>query len=168
MLCARNNSTIDFSGGAIHDHFFVYDNAILNMSGGYVGKNLAAIGNSTITLSGGSVAGVLNVMIDSRIYLVGSGFEVTDLSGNTSTLSIGDKLSDYGTFVDNGPFDSYFTGNITGVLADGSFLDNTFHLDILGIWQGNGNIIITPEPATILFFGLGGMLFRRKHKVFYC
>jgi hypothetical protein len=160
-LSAYNISTVDFSGGSIGNDFVAYDNSTVTMSGGSVTDCLSAIGDSTITMSGGSVGNELSTYVNGIIYLVGSGFEVTDLSGTTTILSVGDKLSDFGTLVDDGSWD-YYAGSITGILSDGSSLNNTFRLNITGEWVGTGDIILIPEPATLSLFGFGTLMLSRK------
>jgi len=71
-------------------------------------------------------------------------------------LSFGDDLRGYGT-----PSDIYgywLSGPISGILQDGSVLDSYFHIWI----DSNAQIIIIPEPGTILLLGLGGLAIRKR------
>lgn len=161
-LTGHHDSSITMTDGSVGNNLFVYHNASITMSGGSVGNDIWATGNGTITLSGGSFAGLFSPLANGTIYLDGTGFEITDLNNVTTSLSNGDKLSDFGTFVDS-IFD-FYTGTITGTLADNSALNNNvFKIYNTGQRAGIADIIIIPEPATICLLGLGlGCLRLRK------
>ena len=126
--------------------------ATINMTGGTIAGNLEAWNLSTITMSGGSVGGDLYVNFKGFIYLNGTDFDV-----NGIPLGYGDRLSDVGIFTEDGDTDRY-TGTITGTLSDGfSSLNNDFEISHYGFGIGIADIIIIPEPATIMFWGLGGI-----------
>lgn len=151
------NSTLDISGGWMSD-FHAYGNSIVTISGGTIDDELAGAFNSTVTMSGGSF-GRIRAYYDGIIYLVGSGFEA-----DGQPLSYGDKLSDFGTYYSTIPWDGggwiegYYSGVITGTLADGTYINNNFYVDA----SDPADIYIIPEPATVLLLGLGGLLFRRR------
>ena len=176
VIGAGDNSTVDVSGGTIGSHLIATDNSIINLTGGLVGSsleawhdssiymlggsvgdNLSTWDNASITISGGTVGNIFSIKNNGVIYLDGTGFEV---DGNP--LVYGDKLSNFGTRIENGIYD-YFTGTITGILSDGSALNNLFMIFNVESLAGTGDIIIIPEPATMLLLGLGGLMLRKKH-----
>jgi hypothetical protein len=161
ILRGWQNSTLEISGGWMED-FYTLGNSTATMTGGTVHDELAAGFDSTITMSGGSF-GNIRAYYDGKIYLIGSGFEV-----DGQPLSYGDKLSDYGTFypvipVGQGYYMNYYSGTITGTLADGSFVNNTFYVAA----DGTAEIFVTPEPATLALLGLGTLMLKRKFGKIY-
>jgi len=151
---AWNNSTIDMTGGFIYYGISALGNSKVSISGGDV-WDIQAVQDSEITISGG-IFNSFSAYINGTIKLVG-----TDFAVDGTPVSAGDKLSDFGTFVENGTQD-YYTGTITGTLEDGSSLDNTFFIYNTGDYAGTGDIFIVPEPATLTLLGLGGLLFRKR------
>lgn len=157
LLRGWGNSTITISGGSIYD-FYTLDNSTATMTGGMVQGTLAAGFNSIITMSGGSF-GKTMAYYNGIINLVGTDFKV-----DGTPLSYGDKLSNFATFYPiipdgQGYYTNCYSGTITGRLADGSYLNNTFIIDA----TGTANIYVVPEPATLLLLGLGGLVLR-KHR----
>lgn len=162
-LFANDNTIITLENGTVHDLQSGRD-ATVTMTGGTV-DILVANTSSTITVSGGLVTDHLTASNNGTIYLDGSGFEVTDLSGKVTSLSYGDNLSILGTLVENRPDGvilDYYAGTITGILSDGSVLNSDFYINNLGARAGTADIFIIPEPATLLLFGLGGLVLRRR------
>ena len=180
-LTARDDSIVNMSGGNVYWNLTARDNTLINMSGGQIGYAIVGYNNTNIimtagtardsrafddaiiTMSGGTIERCLQVYENGSIYLNGSGFEVTDLNGATYSLSYGSILSDYGTLVDVINND-YYTGTITGVLADGSVLDNTFEIYTFGDYIGAADIIIIPEPTALFLFLAGIPLLKKRNK----
>lgn len=157
-----DNSTAAVSGGRTKGMFTTHDASSALITGGTIDGTLQVIHDSTVTLAGGTVGGLLLTAYNGVIFLDGSGFEITDLNGVTTALSIGDRLSDYASYVDQPYSDDYLTGRITGTLADGSILDNQFNLLNLGSQAGTADIIIIPEPATMALLAVGALALARK------
>lgn len=172
-LWAYDNSTINMSGGTVGDSIYTRNDAVLNMTGGS-GRTIRSHGNSTIHMSGGSSNYGLVARDNSTIYMSGGtlGAEIVtqkdgliyllgrDFSINGESLEYGDKLSEFG-MIETGPFDYYY-GVINGILADGSTLNNGFEIYFTGMYEGTGDIIIIPEPTTLLLLGMGGVLMRKR------
>jgi hypothetical protein len=157
-LQGLQNSNLEISGGWMED-FYALGNSTAAMAGGTVHDELAAGFNSTITMSGGSF-GRIRAYYNGKIYLLGSGFEV-----DGQPLSYGDKLSDYGTFysvipIGLGYLYNYYSGTLTGTLADGSFVNNTFYVAA----DGTAEIFVTPEPVTLFLLGFGVAFLRKPKK----
>ena len=83
------------------------------------------------------------------------------LISNTASLKYGDKLSHYGS-LDSGSWGINYSGTITGTLADGTALDNPFTVYNIGDFAGTADIIVVPEPATLLLLSLGGLFLRKR------
>lgn len=160
-----DSSKFTMMGGTLIGGLWTWQDTQAKITGGTVEGNIIAEGTSTIELSGGSFDGELTAYSNGTIYLEGTGFQATDLDGNTTDLSYGDRLSWFGTVIDPYGWDASYVGSITGTLADGSILDSAFRVlpyDVHSDFDCNADIIIIPEPASILLFGLGGLVFRRK------
>lgn len=144
-LHAYNNATISITGGTVEE-LQVWGNNVITMSGGSVKNWLDIRNNSTMSITGGTIAGFLRTVQNGTIYLEGTGFQVTDADGTTTSLCGGDKLSDYATFSVN-----YYRGTISGTLADGfSTLDNKdFYILNAVEWAGTGDIYIVDAPTPI-------------------
>jgi len=186
-LFAFNNASVTMSGGTIEGELHAVDNATVNMILGSVhdlqaGNDatitmtggstdiLAANDNSIVTMSGGLINDIIVAGQDGTMFLEGDGFTVTDLDGNMTSLSYGDKLSNFGTFVEFQPdetFQDYFSGTITGTLIDDSVLDIEFRIYNTGINSGTADIVIIPEPVTLFLLGLGAMSVLRSRRKIY-
>lgn len=127
-LSAYNNSSIEITGGEIVHHLLL-DDSFATVFGGSVGGNLIGENNAIVHMAGGNVEGTLEVAQNGTINLYGTDFEVTDLNGVTAALSERDKLSDFGTLVSDPGNSPYYTGTITGTLAYGETLNNTFKIE---------------------------------------
>jgi len=152
---ATSNSTVNILGGDTNN-LTLHGNANLSMSGGSVG-GLDCRGNSTGTVSGGSIEDYLRVGDSGIIYLHGTNFEI-----NGQPLSYGDHLSDFVPMTHWGETHYEKTGVVTGTLANGTALNNTFSILYLDGIEVPADIIVVPEPATLLMLGLGGMLLRKN------
>ena len=162
QLTSVGDSTITVSDNAFIWIVHPSGNSSVTFNGGFIGHFLIAEENSVVSIKGGdfyehndlppnfeSLSPTTFVATEqSTIYLYGSSF-----SAGGMALEYGDNLRDFGT-VDGENISAY----ITGVLADGSLLNNHFGL------SDEANIIIIPEPATFLLFGLGGLVLRRHRK----
>lgn len=175
LIQAFNNAKITVSGGLINGAVYLVgqtnftmtsgtvagmiqgdDIPTINISGGTVNGGLNIYYNTTANISGGSIGGTLNVTRNGTIYLHG-----TDFTVNGIQLKNGDKLSDFATLYQGNPFYSY-KGNITGILADGSALDNDFGIYRTVSAGEVSDIIIIPEPCGLLLFILGSLTLRRR------
>ncbi len=166
-LFMKNNSSATISGGLIGGDFGMRDNTVATISGGLIGGDFFASDDSVATMSGGSVGGELRVRSNSILYLVGSNFSITT-DGETTELTNNSHLSDYATPFEPMGAESRYIGTITGTLADGSALDNEFSIynfgwnQEIGQYEMAGDIIIVPEPATLLIMCSGVLLLRKR------
>jgi len=145
------------NNGAIH-HIWAEGSADVFINGGSVSSGVAVgglEGRPVVTITGGHV-GLLSVNQDGMIYLVGSNFEV-----NGQTLSYGDKLRDFATYYDTPQgYGNHYYGVVLGSLSDGSLLDTEFA--IYDQYGYTGDIVIIPEPVTVILLGIGALLLRRR------
>lgn len=137
-LSAYNSSTINISGGFAHDYLVAYNSSTVNISGGSLGS-LETQDSSTVNISGGSIthlqAGDLSVVtFYGSDFLAGSG-----LSFNGNRILGNGTLS--GKWMDGTPWSIYIQ-QITPTVT----------------------LLVTPEPATLLLFGLGAIITRTRKK----
>jgi len=135
---AEDHSVMHITDGSLGNYNFeVHDQAEVFWSGGI---------NSADIMSGTEYSSTNNCLIT----YIGTNFAV-----NGIPLENGHSARDYAS---HGTFSGYacLTGRITGTLANGDPLNNTFY-----IFPG-ADIIVVPEPATLLLLGLGAVVLRRK------
>jgi hypothetical protein len=136
-------STLNLSGDMEADTLGVSDSGTLNMFGGNVGL-IEAWNHSTVNLHGGTISNYLLAYgtEDLVISIFGYGFEYDPLAGDYR----GGQLT--GFWLDDTPFsiDLYY--------------DDTPGGPVIDTWS---HITLIPEPATILLFGLGIVLLRKRN-----
>ena len=135
----------------------IFDSSIINVHEGsamavrafnsstfnfYNGDNIAivALDSSTVNLFGGQI-GSINALLDSEINVFGYDFEYI-ASENTDPRSIG-----------NG-------GTLNGYWQNGNSFSILLH-DTDNISYDHLNLIIVPEPCTVLLLGFGGLVLRK-------
>jgi hypothetical protein len=168
-LYAYDNSRVTMSGGFLRNPdsgMYAYDYSQVIISGGYIGWGVEAEGNSHVTVSGGSIIHALRAVGNSHVTVSGGslGNDCKIYAGiypsDDSTMTIvGSNFAINGKKVANGIFndDDWVFGNLTGTLADGHSLNETFYI------YGNSTLVLIPEPATLLLLGLGAVMLRRKN-----
>ena len=147
-LWAGGTTDIQINNGLISYGIEMMGSSTTIVNGGTIDSNVQAWENSTIEICGGTISQLL-ALGNGTIYLYGTEFMV----GN-HVLSYGDSLRNYGTINGN-----EITGTITGKLQDDSILSNTF--TIYGL-DTNADIIVIPEPASLLLLGAGGLVLRKR------
>lgn len=145
----QGDNIVTINGGTMTGDIASNNNSRIFVNGGFI-EDLFAYDTGIVEVSGGLIGGVFGVFDNGTIYLNGNDFSVDGIE-----LSQGDKLRDYGTLSNQ-----YYTGVITGTLSNGSALNNTFYIQ--GWGMGTSDIVIVPEPATLLLLGLGGLMLRKK------
>jgi len=149
---ASNNATTTINDGTLNSLTSI-SFGMININGGSFLWDVGVGLNGNIMITGGSFGRYLNVNQEGMIYLDGIGFEV-----NGQALSYGDKVSAFATYTPGTI--GYYSGVITGTLSDGSLLNNQFQ--IYGDYGATGDIVIVPEPVTVMLLGLGGLIIRQK------
>lgn len=164
-LYAFHRSRVDISEGSIGKHYFgvdasvsnianctiggdirTNDIAVLDIFDGSIGDRIIANGNAQITFYGGDIGGDIfsglarNGRWDINIIT----FVGVDFAINGNPVNYGDLASDYAV-PGTEPFwgDSCMTGVITGTLANGDTLNNTFYL----VDDADITFITAPEPV---------------------
>ena len=153
-LSCFNTSNVNISGGGINE-LDTYDFSTVNISGGEI-NYLDAYDFSTVNVSGGDIT-----------YLRVSGSSTVNLSGGKILNALGayDETAYIHLYVlkpvyyapDGG---DYFDGLIYGLWPDGSVFSLTLiNWNISTFNQISFHII--PEPTSIIFLGLGAIIFKR-------
>ena len=145
---AVNHSTVIINDGIITSAIEALWDTHIIIHGGMINGHIEAY-DCIVEISGGTIDHGILARGDATIYLYGSGFSV-----DGHDLSLGDSLRDYGT-IDG----DYLTGTISGTLQDGSTLSNNFNIRVADL---DADIIVIPEPATLLLVGVGGLILRKR------
>jgi hypothetical protein len=141
------DGVLTMNGGIVNGYVDLEWSGFFNMYGGEIGTSLILNDDCAAYIYGGTISQEIRVAHNSNVYLYGTGFYI-----NGTPLENGDKLTDYATLDGN-----RYTGTITGILDDGSELNNVFY-----IGNDTSDIIVIPEPTTLLLLGFGGLLIRRE------
>ena len=138
-LSAFDNSHVTVQGGVIGYAVAAYDQSTIDVAGGNMGW-IAASSEGKVTVTGGTM-GWLEVYESGVIEIYGTDFNYG-----------------YGELTE-------LNGLLTGILETGEVLNSGF---IRGDTESNilpGSIVLIPEPATVLLFGIGAVLLRRRRRV---
>lgn len=163
----EDDSVLEMSGGEIHDSLYLADSTVANLTGGTIGDTVHNAGFSVVTANGAtlldyiysedfSLVSVLDGSVwgtvargGSLIAIHGGAFQARD---QESILVAEDdaKIYVYGSDFNYGlgPIGAP-SGTLSGVLANGTPILGTFSI------QGNGEIILVPEPATLALLASG-------------
>jgi len=144
-----NYTTVDMLGGSVRN-FRTYDSSIGNIYGGEVWAGFATYNSSTVNIYDGNVAEHLNINDSSVLNIYGGNVNI----GNSPVF---DELSTVNIY---GYGFNYDPGLLilTGFLSDGS----SFIFSELST-SDYAHLNLIPEPATLLFFALGGLFLRRRN-----
>ena len=173
------NGHVNLLGGEIAGNLFVAKDSRAVVYGGTIGMALFSVENSWVTVLGGVVGSKVEAFGNSRIdisdgifnYVIAGDYGQLNISGGTfknALMTIDDSIMTiYGTgFAINGLSVGYgpitvSSGILTGTLASGELINNNFVCE-------NANIVLVPEPATVLLLGLGALAIsprRRQNKM---
>lgn len=144
---SQYSSQVSVSGGAINGSFWAVDYSQVDITGGFI-ESLRASDDCQFLISGGTIANRLDVEWSGNIIIQGSNFAVDGQPFGYGVLS-----SVYGGWLNDEP-DRILTGTLSG----GEQIDNLF-----GIGH-TGQIVLVPEPATLLLLGLGVVMLRKPSK----
>ena len=141
-------SQINLSGGSIGYDLFAYDFTNTTISSGSIGYDLYAFDYSQVELTGGSIGEIISAREYSQVTIFGSDFAVDGIPIGYGPITEG-TINELGML----------TGTLTGTLVNGDFLNNDFDID------PDASIYLIPEPASIMFLGLGALWLRRRNKM---
>lgn len=168
-LCVFENGRMNLFGGEIGYGLFVFNDSRAVVYGGTIGEYLCSFSNSWVTVLGGVVGGEVDAFDNSRIdisdgifnYVRSDGYGQLNISGgifNNELKATQDSIMTiYGTdfavdgiSVGYGPITTA-SGVLTGTLANGDLINSNFYI------VENADIILIPEPTTVLLLGFGGI-----------
>lgn len=150
-MIAHNYSVIEMNAGEVIRDFHISDNSKAMISGGVFRMGIEASSSSEVTISGGEISGVFCLLNSGLIILDGSSFVI-----NGESIGYGDLASDYAIAATDPWGYPCLTGTVTGLLANGDMLSNSF------VIYDDGDITFVPEPGTVVLLLLGGLLLRRR------
>jgi len=135
-LYATEFSTINVFDGIVRS-LYTYDSSNTYVYGGTIDASLCVAGSSTVSLFGGQQFGYVAIFDSGVLKIYGFGFEY-EATGPDRRSGI---LSGY--WLDGTPF-------------------NGMYLRMLPEPFPGSQIILTPEPGTLVILSLGGMILRRR------
>ena len=177
-LAGLGKSHITVSGGTITWFLGATDNALVTMTGGVVEQDLYTWLYSKAIVTGGRIDGEIYCKDDSQVTISGGLTDMIFIGQIDTNILISHALfitmgtnffingqdADYGYISwDNLPAytdwrgKTYHGGQLTGTLSNGDFIN----ANIL-IYGEEAKLLLIPEPATILLFGVGAVILRRK------
>jgi hypothetical protein len=134
QLVANGFSTVEIGGVTPQEY----------IPGGYIKENLIVNESANVSIYGGSIGNTIEVFQNGTVTLFGIDFKVTDPNGVAANIPpYIDTIKNVATLVSEEGQTSYYTGIITGTLADGSILNNTFKIYDS---EYSGDIRIRPRP----------------------
>lgn len=154
------------NGSSIEYWLEPYGDSRLNIIGAYSGRlGLRAFDRSQVEISAGWMGDYLQAWDDTRINIFGGTLLNELVSDDSAILTIhGSNFAVDGQPFGYGELTSILGGYsyddpvryLTGTLANGEAIDNDFYIG------NNASIVLIPEPATLLLFGLSALMLRRR------
>jgi len=165
-----NDASADIIGGIIHE-FYMYNNSTADITGGYVSVVLGQ-DTSSVNVYAGSDIGLLRPNDSSTANVYGGEINHLFVLGN-STTNIYEGDFPMGFSANDSPVINMYVqeylwdpdgGSSSGFgLLTGTWLSSgeAFSIDYVAL-DSFDRIAFIPEPSTILFMCLGGLLLRTK------
>lgn len=173
-LYDRSQVWIVQDGSAVN--LYAYDNSKVFLAGGQIGNKLGAYNNSTIEVSEGSI-GLLHADHNCQVTVTGGEINGLQAEDSSNILFSGGKLE--------GLFDVYDWSQVTfsmkifmldaglslgennKLLGSGRLIGEGFDGIRWSIYideyhADTASIYLIPEPATLLLFGFGAFILRRR------
>jgi len=157
-LSAHNYSIVNISGGSVSEALYAWESSTINIYSGHV-YNLTSYKSTTVNISGGSVGQYLYAWESSTVNISGGAISLVGAFDNSIFTFSGQNFScGSGLTIDG----SHVLG--TGMLF-GEWLDGTPFQAHIQYHDSTATIVAVPEPVTILLFGLGAVMLRRKANI---
>lgn len=160
-------TTVNLLDGSRIDYWLEpYGDSRVNIIGAYSGRlGLRAYDRSQVEISAGWMGDYLQAWDNTRIDMFGGSMLGELVSGNSAILTVhGSNFAIDGQPFGYGELTSMLGGysydepvrHLTGTLANGETIDNDFYIG------HDAQIVLIPEPATLLLLALGAVMLRRK------
>lgn len=178
-MFTSDNATMTMSGGLLRYNLNAGGQSDVFVSGGQVLRDLIAYEQSEIVISGGTISGWFGIADDGTATVSGGTFGYGIKAGrydgsewgltdtgvitfegmgfaiNGVPVNYGDYASSYAN-----PINYYgypgLGGTLTGTLANGQSINEPFYI------FSDADIILVPEPSTLLLLGLGAVMLKKR------
>lgn len=155
----HDSSVAYISAGSILRYAYANDDSQIIISGGTINSNLVAYESTSIHLSGGAINGSLAAYDNSSVYVSGGAVgSMIDAYGTSVLTFIGKDFVFGGVEVDYGTFDTLGNESVHAPLSGTTLAGDPISYDLYFV-QGT-QVVLIPEPTTLLLLGLGGLLLR--------
>jgi hypothetical protein len=156
-LVASFSSTVNLYDGSI-GNLHANDSSMVNIHDGRV-HNLDAYQWSSVNIFGGLFENIVRTSDYSQIIILGGSFANRLRATENSIMTIyGSDFNIDGIPISYGQI-TVPTGILTGILASGESINNDFYI------YDDATIVLVPEPATVLLFGLGSLALLKKRRI---
>jgi hypothetical protein len=168
-------SDVKIFGGCLNNIVKSWGDSTVSICGGVINSDIFALIHSNMVISGGYVGGTIYSGY-SKFFDPWDGFDESLITFKGSNFAINGTLVDYGDYATEyltrqsiytpysgsyyGHYIYYYTGSLTGTLANGDNLENTIY-----IYDGSNITFTIPEPATLGFLALGVVAMLRRKSV---
>ncbi len=160
LLGGTNNARITMTGGTVEQDLYTWLYSEAFVSGGHIVGEVFVKDDSQLTISGGIVHKIYIGQIAHTNIL--SSYALVTIDGRN--FSFDNQPATYGYYGwEDFPAYTDWEGEIYhGTALDGTLFNDDFINAEIRIYSEDAQLLLTPEPSTLLLLGLGAVMLRRK------